>query len=88
MVARDRVTVLDASLETAGEILFAGTASAATLDDYSSNLLVAAGGRLYRIDTLAGRIVAALETGVEPSGIHIPGRCSDGLPDHRRLAPG
>ena len=74
IVAEDRITVVGEGLRPRAEIALSdASATAAALDPLTWNLLVAAGGRLYRIDTQVDRIASIVETGVEPSAIVIPG---------------
>jgi DNA-binding beta-propeller fold protein YncE len=74
VVAADRITVVGDDLRPRAEIaLRDASATAAAVDPHTWNLLVAAGGHLYRIDTQADRIASITETGIEPSAIIIPG---------------
>ena len=73
VVAAEQVTVLDDELQQLDQIpLRGGGAAAAALDAHTSDLLVAAGSTLYRIDTEANQIAAEIATGVAPDAIHIP----------------
>ncbi len=73
VAAPERVTIFNDALERIGEIPFSREhAEAAALDPGSGDLLVAGGGRLYRIDTAENRIAAEIETGFEATAIYVP----------------